>query len=159
MFVKPGGKNIPRLGRRGGPTTEEKFYSHVQPFDTKFILNFLSDELFIDDGDLKFVSWDDLDRALEGDATLKEKLTNIARDKEIHELKKIANQMTLDDTEVIAYSDPGSNNIYTKFVPYEGLKNNKYNNNENDNYYYYTNEVKRSVKDKNVEQLKKLFGH
>jgi hypothetical protein len=138
-------------------TAEEKFYSHVQPFDSKFILDFLSDELFIDDGDLKFLSWDDLDRALESDATLKEKLSNIARDKEVHELKKIANQMTRDDTEVVAYGDPGSNNIYTKFVPYEGTKNYKFNNNENDIFYYY-NEVKRSVKDKNVEQLKKLFG-
>lgn len=138
---------------------EEKFYSHVQPFDTKFILDFLSDELFIDDGDLKFLSWDDLDRALESDATLKEKLSTIARDKEVHELKKIANQMTRDDTEVVAYGDPGTNNIYTKYVPYEGTKNYKFNNNENDIFYYYTNEVKRGVKDnKNVEQLKKLFG-
>lgn len=159
MFVKPGGKNIPRLGRRSGPMTaeEEKFYNHVQPLDSKFILDFLSDELFIDDGDLKFVSWNDFDKALEFDASLKEKLTNIARDKEVHELKKIANKMTRDDTDVVQYGDPGSNSIYTKFVPYEGTKSYKYNNNENDIFYYY-NEVKRSGKEKNVEQLKKLFG-
>lgn len=157
--MKPGGKNIPRLGRRsGGLGTDEKFYSHVQPFDSKFILDFLSDELSIDNGDLKFLSWDDLDRALESDASLKEKLSNIARDKEIEELKRIANKMSRDiDHEVIAYGDMTSNNIYQKFVPYGTDRSGKFNNNENDIYYYYNNEVKRSNMD-NVEQLKKLFA-
>lgn len=127
---------------------EEKFYSHVQPFDTKFIVDFLSDELFIDNGDLKFLSWDDLDRALESDSALKEKLSNIAREKKIDELKKIASQMTRDiDHEVVSY------------IPYEGTKNYKYNNNENDIFYYYTNDLKRSAKNaNNVEELKKLFA-
>lgn len=140
-------------------TAEEKFYSHVQPFDTKFILDFLSNELFVDHGDLKFLSWDDLDRALESDTALKEKLSNIARDKEIDELKQIANQMTRDvDHEVVAYGDTSNNNIYQKYVPYEGAKNYKYNNNENDIFYYYTNEAKRGGKNTDVEQLKKLFA-
>lgn len=64
--------------------------------------------------------------------------------------------MTRDDAEIVAYGDHGSNNIYTKFVPY-GAKDPKSNNYDNDIFYYY-NEVKRSGKDKNVEQLKKLFG-
>lgn len=84
-------------------TAEEKFYSHVQPFDTKFILDFLSNELFVDHGDLKFLSWDDLDRALESDTALKEKLSNIARDKEIYKLKQIANQMTRDVDHEVAF--------------------------------------------------------
>ena len=106
---------------------------------------------------MKSLSWDDLDRALESDTALKEKLSTIARDKEIDELKQIANQMTRDDHEVVSYGDTSNNNIYQKYVPYEGAKNYKYNNNENDIFYYYTNEAKRDG-GKNVEQLKKLFA-
>lgn len=39
-----------------------KSYNHVQPFDSKFMLDILSDELFIGEGDLKFVAWEDFDK-------------------------------------------------------------------------------------------------
>lgn len=90
-FIKQGGKNVPRLGRRSDPLTrtvdEGKLYNHVQPFDSKFILDFLTDDLFID-GELKFVSWNDFDKALEADTGLKKKLASIARDNEVSELKR-----------------------------------------------------------------------
>lgn len=79
-------------------------------------------DIFSDDfeGDVKFLSWDDFDNALENDATLKEKLTKIARDKEFHDLKALA----------------GANEVVTfdKFIPYGG---NSKNDNQNDFYHYY----------------------
>jgi hypothetical protein len=166
VFIKQGSKNIPRLGRRSGQPNlieELKFYNHVQPFDSRFILDFLSDELFIGEGDLKFLSWDDLDRALETDASLKEKLSNIARDKEVEELRKFAYQMSKDDDHEVVMrpynSDSPQSKVFQKYIPFDNPKDFKYNNKENDVYYYYSNEVKRANKnDKNVEELKKLFS-
>lgn len=68
LLIKQGGKNVPRLGRRSGynPVEELRFFTHVQPFDSKFILDFLSDQLFIGDGDLKFISWNDFDKIVSG---------------------------------------------------------------------------------------------
>lgn len=138
-LLKQGGKNVPRLGRRSGYISnaeELKFYNHVQPFNSKFILDILSDDS-ISDGDLKFISWNDFDLALEADAELKHKLTSISRDKEIEELKRLMDTAN-DDNEVygrpISYNDPTTNKITQKFVP---LNNHfKYNNMENEVYYY-----------------------
>jgi len=145
--IKQGGKNIPRLGRRSFTPSivdELKYYSHVQPFDSKFVLDVLSDELFVGDGDLKFVSWNDFDKALESDTELYSKLTSIARDKEIEELKKLmSNQASSDyDNEVVGRPHGDATKYYQQFVPYEGK--NKYNNRENE-VYYYNNEVKRDT--------------
>lgn len=145
-----GVKNIPRVGRRSGFTQsaeDMKFYSHVQPFNSKFILDFLSDELSINDGDLKFVSWNDFDKALESDTELKNKLTSISRDKEIDELKKLIHTTSDDDNEVYGrpmYNDGASNKIYQKFIPYDKNSHFKYNNMENEVYYYNNNDGKRS---------------
>lgn len=68
--MSQGSKNVPRLGRRSGYASNQveelKYYNHVQPFDSKFILDFLSNELFIGAGDLKFVSWNDFDKIVRG---------------------------------------------------------------------------------------------
>lgn len=102
----------------------------------------MSDELFIGEGDLKFVSWNDFDKALETDSELKKKITSIAREKEVDELKKLAYKTTDDENETygrpVSYNDPSSKKIYQKFIPYgyENLNNYKYNNMENDVYYY-----------------------
>lgn len=151
FFIKQGGKNVPRLGRRSGyqsNTVEElKYYNHVQPFDSKFMVDFLSDELF-SNGDLKFISWNDFDKALESDVELKKKLTSIARDKEIDELKKLINNSS-DDNEVygrpIMYTDANNKKVYQKFIPYDsnGNGNFKYNNMENEVYYYQHHDDKR----------------
>lgn len=129
------------MGRRSGssPAVEElKYYNHVQPFDSKFILDFLSDELFIGEGDLKFVSWNDFDKALEMDSELRKKLTSIAREKEVDDLKKLVYK-TSDDENEVSYNDPSTKKIYQKFIPYgyENANNYKYNNMENDVYYYH----------------------
>ncbi|KAG5677294.1 hypothetical protein PVAND_007063 [Polypedilum vanderplanki] len=166
VFIKQGSKNIPRLGRRSyqpNVVEELKYYNHVQPFDSKFILDFLSDELLIGEGDLKFLSWSDLDRALENDASLKEKLSTIARDKEVEELRKFAYQMSKDDDNEINMrpygSDRTQNKIFQKFIPYDSSsKDLKYNNKENDVYYYYSNEIKRSNKNNKIDDFKKLFS-
>lgn len=152
-FIKQGAKNVPRLGRRSGfvPNTAEqlKFYNHVQPFNSKFILDFLSDDFAINDGDLKFVSWNDFDKALESDTELKNKLTSISRDKEIDELKKLIYATNDDENEVygrpLAYNDPRTNKIYQKFVPYDRNNHFKYNNMENDVFYYNNNDAKRNA--------------
>lgn len=127
--MKQGGKNVPRLGRRNGYQSQKmspaelKYYSHVQPFDSKFILDFLADESFISEGDLKFVSWSDFDKALEIDPELKSKLIAIARDKEINELKKLISDSNDDDKGHIT------------FVPYGAAANFGYNI-DRDAYYY-----------------------
>lgn len=146
-----GVKNIPRLGRRSGFTPsiieDFKFYNHVQPFNSKFILDILSDEFSISDGNLKFVSWNDFDKALESDTELKNKLTSISRDKEIDELKKLIHPTSDDDNEVYGrpYNDESASKIYQKFVPYDKNNHFKYNNMENDVYYYNNNDGKRSA--------------
>jgi hypothetical protein len=94
---------------------------------------------------LKFISWNDFDRALESDSELKSKLTSISRDKEIEELKRL---IDTDDNEVygrpVSYNDPTTNKISQKFVPYDRNNHFKYNNMENE-VYYYNNEGKRSI--------------
>lgn len=125
-----------------------KFYNHVQPFNSKFILDFLSDDS-INEGDLKFISWNDFDKALEADIELKNKLTKISRDKEIEELKRLIDTTKDDDNEVygrpVSYNDPTTNKIYQKFVPYDRNNHFKYNNMENEVYYYSNNDGKRSA--------------
>lgn len=152
FFIKQGGKNVPRLGRRSGyqPSAVEelKFYNHVQPFDSKFIIDFLSDELFVGDGDLKFVSWTDFDKALESDVELKEKLTSIARDKEIDDLKKLINTSDEDSSSYVRpvmYTDANNQKVYQKFIPLEADGNFKYNNMENEVYYYQNHDDKRDT--------------
>lgn len=110
----------------------------MQPFDSKFVLDFLSDELFIGEGDLKFISWNDFDKALESDTELKKKLTSIAREKEVDELKKLMYK-TSNDQENEVYGRPNDQSkmkTYQKFIPYGGATNYKYNNMENEVYYY-----------------------
>lgn len=150
VFIKQGSKNIPRLGRRSDPGEDNKNYNHVQPFDSKFIFDFLSDEILIGDGDLKFLSWEDLDKALESDSTLKQKLSSIARDKEVEELRKFAYDMNLIDDKDTSMT----NKVYQKFIPYD---NQRYNSNENDVYYYYAHDMKRGDKNMKTEHYPKLF--
>lgn len=60
-------------------------YNNVLPFDDTF-LNALTDDSLPLDAPLKFVSWNDLDRALENDNQLREKLISLAQEKELDEL-------------------------------------------------------------------------
>jgi hypothetical protein len=99
---------------------------------------------------LKFVSWNDFDKALESDTELKEKLTSISRDKEIDELKKLIYATSDDENNEVygrpvSYNDPTTNKISQKFVPYDRNNHFKYNNMENDVYYYNNNIEKRSA--------------
>jgi hypothetical protein len=104
------------------------------------MLDFLTNELFAGDSDLKFVSWEDFDKALESDTKLKKKLTNIGRDKQIHELKNLI--YSTQDNEVFERPSIEPRKIYQKFIPYDAVK---YQNleNQNDVYYYNNNIVKR----------------
>lgn len=76
---------------------------------------------------------------LETDAELKKKLTSIARDNEIEDLKKLIYK--IGDEEFYNRNEQ-SKNVYQKFIPYDA--HNNYNNVENDVYYYQNNDVKRS---------------
>lgn len=139
--MKQGSKNIPRLGRRSDPYSSDsgRNYNHVQPIDSKFLFDFLNSN-DISEGDLKFLSWDDLDRALESDGKLKQKLASIARDNEIEQLRRFA-------MEVHQLDDGKNRQVPHKFVPYDS--------HENDVYYYYNgiNDDKRSEK---IEPLTKI---
>lgn len=89
--------------------------------------------------DLKFVSWIDFDKALESDTELKSKLTSIAREKEIDELKKFVYKTNEADNEVyshpMSYNEMSPKKVYQKFVPYGG-NSYKYNNMENEVFHY-----------------------
>ncbi|XP_062550598.1 uncharacterized protein LOC134215415 [Armigeres subalbatus] len=135
FFLKQS-KSVPRIGRRGGfftqhptpqntannwfarfmrssknpldnvPLENGKLYNKVRPLDLHHIIDILSDDLFFG-SDLKFISWDVLDQALEEDPELMGKLSALARDKEVHQLKQL---LTENKDELIQY------------VPLEGEK-------------------------------------
>lgn len=60
-------------------------YNNVLPFDDTF-LNAITDDSLPLDAPLKFVSWNDLDLALENDNQLREKLIDLAQEKQLDEL-------------------------------------------------------------------------
>ncbi|KXJ82660.1 hypothetical protein RP20_CCG012465 [Aedes albopictus] len=143
FFLKQS-KSVPRIGRRSGlftehsapqdnsnwferfmrpakrplsspPTDNGKLYNKVRPLDLHHIIDILSDDLFFG-SDLKFISWDVLDQALEEDPELMGKLSALARDKEVHQLKQL---LTENKEELVQYvplesgtSDIHSNKAY-----------------------------------------------
>ncbi|XP_058462934.1 uncharacterized protein LOC131437542 [Malaya genurostris] len=143
FFLKQS-KSVPRIGRRSGfsqpaqeyssnwferlispskrPLTEKndlaessRTYSKVRPLDLHHIIDILSDDLFFG-SDLKFISWDVLDKALEEDPDLMNKLSALARDKEVHQLKQL---LSTDKNEIVQYvplegetADARSNKAY-----------------------------------------------
>lgn len=153
--MKPS-RNVPRIGRRDGSyktfnndVEELKYYSKIQPFDSKFILDLLSDEFF-KDGGIKFVTWNDFDKALESDPEFYRKLASIAREKEINELRSLMYDTKNDEdneVSVVGYphalGNPTNNKIFQKFIPMEGNKQFKYNNRENEVFQYRNNDVKK----------------
>ncbi|XP_055534655.1 uncharacterized protein LOC129724074 [Wyeomyia smithii] len=127
FFLKQS-KSVPRIGRRSGfmassqdtssnwfdrllrpskrpltdntePTENSRTYSKVRPLDLHHIIDILSDDLFFG-SDLKFISWDVLDKALEEDPDLMAKLSALARDKEVHQLKQL---LSTDKNELVQY--------------------------------------------------------
>lgn len=155
LFVKQS-KSVPRIGRRNGSyktfnndVEELKYYSKIQPFDSKYILDLLSDEFFTNGG-IKFVTWDDFDKALESDPEFYRKLASIAREKEINELRSLMYESKNDEdneVSVVGYphalGNPSTNKIFQKFIPMEGHKQFKYNNRENEVFQYRNNDVKK----------------
>ncbi|XP_053676019.1 uncharacterized protein LOC128726247 [Anopheles nili] len=71
-----------------GPDDMGKSYKKIRPLDLNHIIDILSDDLFFG-SDLKFISWEVLDEALEEDPELLQKLGSLARDKEVQQLKKM----------------------------------------------------------------------
>ncbi|KAL9700264.1 hypothetical protein quinque_003705 [Culex quinquefasciatus] len=88
-----------RLVENGQPAENGKIYSKVRPLDLHHIIDILSDDLFFG-SDLKFISWDVLDKALEEDPDLMAKLGSLARDKEVHQLKQLLSE---NKSELIQY--------------------------------------------------------
>ncbi|XP_053664347.1 uncharacterized protein LOC128713511 [Anopheles marshallii] len=70
------------------PDDVGKSYKKIRPLDLNHIIDILSDDLFFG-SDLKFISWEVLDEALEEDPELLQKLGSLARDKEVQQLKKM----------------------------------------------------------------------
>lgn len=58
-----------------------KQYSSIQPFDSKSLHHLLATDT-LTENDIKFISWDDLDMALENDDGLFEKLLALANDQQ-----------------------------------------------------------------------------
>ncbi|XP_035792769.1 uncharacterized protein LOC118466965 [Anopheles albimanus] len=75
----PGGASL-------GMDDAGKSYKKIRPLDLNHIIDILSDDLFFG-SDLKFISWEVLDEALEEDPELLQKLASLARDKEVQQLK------------------------------------------------------------------------
>lgn len=111
---------------------ETKCFNHVQPLNPKFLTDFFSNNIICDEAELKFVSWDDLDKALESDEQLKSKLINIAFNGELDDLRK----KILVKSNPIGRAQPlSSQDYFQEFVPYDG-DHFKYRNMENDAYFY-----------------------
>lgn len=121
---------------------ELKFYNHVQPFDSKFILDFLTNELFVGESDLKFVSWEDFDEALESDTDLKKKLSQIATDRKIDELKEMIRTANDDDNNVVERPSGEPRKVYQKFIPFDSSR---YESSQNDVYHYNSHVEKPSL--------------
>lgn len=139
-FIKQqGGKNIPRIGRRSSVASlgdDTKCFNHVQPLNPKFLTDFFANNIICDvEADLKFVSWDELDKALELDKQLKSKLINIAFNGEADDLRKKIFSKTNSDG-LSAVQPLLSQDYFQEFVPYDGGDRNKYRNMENDAYFY-----------------------
>ncbi|XP_049542166.1 uncharacterized protein LOC125955214 isoform X2 [Anopheles darlingi] len=77
----PGGQSM-------GLDDAGKSYKKIRPLDLNHIIDILSDDLFFG-SDLKFISWEVLDEALEEDPELLQKLSSLARDKEVQQLKRM----------------------------------------------------------------------
>lgn len=58
-----------------------KQYSSIQPFDSKSLHHLLASDA-ITENDIKFISWDDFDMALENDDGLFEKLLALVNDQQ-----------------------------------------------------------------------------
>lgn len=58
-----------------------KRYSSVQPFDSKSLHHLLANEE-LTENDIKFISWDDFDTALESDDGLFAKLVSLANEEQ-----------------------------------------------------------------------------
>ena len=100
FFLKQS-KSVPRIGRRAEIQDSLKNYSKVRPLDLSHIVDILSDDIFFG-SDLKFIAWEDLDKALEEDPELLGKLTSLARDKENQQLRKLLLHEK-EDTEVLKF--------------------------------------------------------
>ncbi|XP_055643444.1 uncharacterized protein LOC129779775 [Toxorhynchites rutilus septentrionalis] len=111
-YPSQGDNWLERLAKRPQSSNDEplgsiKVYSKVRPLDLHRIIDILSDDLFCG-SDLKFISWDVLDKALEEDPELMGKLSALARDKEVQQLKQL---LTDNKEEIVQYvpiesSDP-----------------------------------------------------
>jgi hypothetical protein len=141
-FIKQqSSKNIPRIGRRSDLSAanvvdDTKCFSHVQPLNPKFLTDFFTNNMICDeqDLDLKFVSWDELDKALELDKQLKTKLMKIAFNGELDDLKKKIFKTNSDSSNT---AQPlSSQDYFQEFVPYDAENKYKYRNMENDAYFY-----------------------
>lgn len=71
----------------------EKQYSSIQPFDSKSLHRLLANDA-ITENDIKFISWDDFDVALENDDGLFEKLLALANDQQ--SMPMLAEKLSLD---------------------------------------------------------------
>lgn len=108
---------------------DAKCFNHVQPLNPKFLSDFFSNNIICDEADLKFIAWDELDKALESDKQLKSKLINIAFNGELDDLrKKILVKSSADGS-----SGAQSQDYFQEFVPYDGGDRFR---NQNDAYFY-----------------------
>lgn len=94
------------------PVENGKIYSKVRPLDLHHIIDILSDDLFFG-SDLKFISWDVLDQALEEDPELMGKLSSLARDKEVHQLKQLLTENKDELVQYIPLAEGGNAEVHS----------------------------------------------
>jgi hypothetical protein len=121
-----------------------KDLKNIQPIDEKFLVDILADEM-PPTNNLRFISWQDFDQALERDPELYRKLTSLAKEKELDDL--------------VMLMEPGAGKIasqYTvnKFVPKYASKGSK-----NDVTFYRTQRSVGSELEKKVQQTKEQMAY
>ena len=66
-------------------------YNFVQPFDMQFLFNLIANESEFDQSNLKFISWEDFDKAIESDTQLLKKLYELGKEhraEQFHEIRE-----------------------------------------------------------------------
>lgn len=86
-----------------------KLYSSIQPFDSKSLHHLLASDA-ITENDIKFISWDDFDAALENDDGLFEKLLSLANDEQ--SMPMLARKLSQDSFTALDSDDSADKYFY-----------------------------------------------
>lgn len=86
-------------------------YNYVQPFDMQFLFNLLANDSDFDESNLKFISWEDFDKAIESDTQLLKKLYELGKEHRAEQFHEIHDEEPMIHT-LGGGQNPGYNHIY-----------------------------------------------